>query len=126
MEEVWLPVIGWEGRQEVSNLGRVRTLDHVVIRKNGRPWPNKAKILRPWKKGSVKNGKRKEYWCVTLSGQVKRKVAILVLEAFIGPKPFDAAVSRHLNDESLDDRLENLAWGSKSDDLRDCWRNSRR
>ena len=29
MEEVWRPVVGHEGRYEVSNLGRVKTLHHM-------------------------------------------------------------------------------------------------
>ena len=33
--ERWLPVVGWEGRYEVSDHGRVRTVEHVVIRRDG-------------------------------------------------------------------------------------------
>lgn len=32
MEEVWKPIEGYEGLYEVSNLGRVRSLDRVVYR----------------------------------------------------------------------------------------------
>lgn len=32
MEELWKPIEGYEGLYEVSNLGRVRSLDRVVYR----------------------------------------------------------------------------------------------
>ena len=32
MEEVWKPIEGYDGLYEVSNLGRVRSLDRVVQR----------------------------------------------------------------------------------------------
>ena len=36
MEEIWRPVKEYEGYYEVSNLGRVRSIDRVVVDKNGR------------------------------------------------------------------------------------------
>ena len=33
MSEVWKPVVGYEGRYEVSNLGRVRSVERTVIDK---------------------------------------------------------------------------------------------
>jgi len=43
--------------------------------------------------------------------QFTRKVARLVLMAFVGP-PEPGWHARHLNGECSDDRLENLAWGT--------------
>ena len=34
-QEIWKPVVGFEGSYEVSNLGRVRSLDRVINCKNG-------------------------------------------------------------------------------------------
>ena len=36
MEEIWRPVKEYEGYYEVSNLGRVRSIDRVVVDKSGR------------------------------------------------------------------------------------------
>lgn len=46
-----------------------------------------------------------------------------VLAAFVGPKP-EGAVVRHLNDVPTDNRLENLAYGTRSENQFD-WRNAR-
>lgn len=50
------------------------------------------------------------------------KVAELVLEAFVGPRP-PGLVVRHLNDISDDSRLENLKWGTMSENRYDSVRN---
>ena len=34
MNEIWLPVVGWEDYAEISNLGGTRTLDRVVCHVN--------------------------------------------------------------------------------------------
>ena len=31
-QEIWKDVVGWEGLYQVSNIGRVRSLDRIVIR----------------------------------------------------------------------------------------------
>lgn len=48
-----------------------------------------------------------------------RLVHQLVLEAFVGPRPSDSAGVRHLNDHPADNRLENLAWGTAAENMRD-------
>ena len=46
-----------------------------------------------------------------------------VLLAFKGPKPFKGAVARHLNDQPLDNRAENLEWGTRTENIADQFRN---
>ncbi len=38
MIERWVPVVGFEECYEVSDLGRVRSLDRLVVRSNGAPY----------------------------------------------------------------------------------------
>lgn len=45
-----------------------------------------------------------------------RKVSRLVLEAFVGA-PFEGAVAMHKNDDSTDNRIENLRWGTHAENL---------
>ena len=49
MEEIWKPVVGWEGLYEVSSCGRVRSLDRVTVNKAGFQQSFKGHILRPAK-----------------------------------------------------------------------------
>ena len=61
-----------------------------------------------------------------VDGQVKRRlVHVLVLEAFVGPRPSRQHESRHLNDRKRDNRPTNLAWGLHSDNEADKQRNGR-
>ena len=46
MEEIWRPVKEYEGYYEVSNIGRVRSIDRVVVDKNGRQQFKKGTILK--------------------------------------------------------------------------------
>ena len=59
------------------------------------------------------------------SGRVRRYLHDLVLTAFVGPRP-EGAVARHLNDDPTDNRLVNLAWGSRSENQMDAFQNSKR
>lgn len=49
--------------------------------------------------------------------QSPRKVHQLVCEAFHGPKPFEAAVVIHLDENALNNRPENLKWGTQKENL---------
>lgn len=49
--------------------------------------------------------------------QQPRKVHQLVCEAFHGPKPFDAAVVIHIDENALNNRPENLRWGTQKENL---------
>lgn len=114
MTERWAPVRGWEGRYEVSDQGNVRSLDHTVrnryasyVRKGG-PLKNHAKDGHGGHH-QVRIGGRSGRW---------RTVHQLVLEAFVGPIPPGMEV-RHLNGDPTDNRLENLAYGTHSENMRD-------
>lgn len=91
----------------ISTLGRVRR----VTPKRGTVV---GKVLVP---AVGKNG----YAFVNLGGRT-RAIHVLVLETFIGLRPSDAQ-ARHLNDNKLDCRLENLSWGSRSENYADRVRN---
>lgn len=104
--EIWKPILGAEGRYEVSSLGRVRSLPREKT---------PGGILKA-------HSNRKGYQQVTISrngkGRTKR-VHVLVAQAFHGPRPFDGAHVRHLNGNPADNRAENLRWGTASENNRD-------
>lgn len=49
--------------------------------------------------------------------QATRKVHQLVCEAFHGPKPFERAVVIHKDENALNNRPENLKWGTQKENL---------
>lgn len=100
--EEWRPIQGYEELYEVSNLGRVRSLDRVVNR-NGAKVSRKGRILRPGKDGYG-------YLLVGLSEDGKKKlfsVHRLVWEAFNGKRPEGMQIN-HIDEDKANNRLDNL------------------
>lgn len=114
--EKWLAVAGFEGLYEVSNLGRVRSLDHVTIDTIGRSKAFKGRVLQ----STMSGGERYRYATVSLSGQSFR-VHHLVLTAFIGPRP-DGMEGCHGPAGPSDNRLSNLRWDTHVANVRDTLR----
>ena len=44
--EQWLPVPGFENAYAISDHGRVRSLDRVIVRCNGAPYSVRGRLLR--------------------------------------------------------------------------------
>lgn len=113
MSEVWKPVVGFEGRYEVSDLGRVRSLDHLTLMKNrwGTTTMRKSlgRVMSAYEK-AARGGYR--YVNLHMDGQQQMcRVAGLVAAAFIGPRP-DGAQVCHRNGVATDDRATNLRYGT--------------
>lgn len=103
--EIWKPVVGFEGYYEVSNMGRVRSLDRSVIFKDGRKRLINGRVLR------VENNNN-GYQTVSLykNGKEKRNlIHRLVAQAFI-PNPYNLPEVNHINEAKTDNRSENLEW----------------
>lgn len=105
MEEIWRPVKEYEGYYEVSNLGRVRSIDRVVVDKTGR---------RQFKKGTLLNYRpdRQGYCIVSLSINRKYKtkcVHTLVADAFI-PNPDNLPQVNHKDEVKSNNCVDNLEW----------------
>ena len=62
---------------------------------------------------------------MTIDGKYRTcRVHVLKAKAFLfSPNPLNYNVVRHLNDIKTDNRLENLAWGTVSDNVQDSIRN---
>jgi len=90
-KEIWKDIIGYEGSYQVSNHGRVRSLDRIVISKN-----TTRKILgRILKINLYPNG----YEYVQLQKDGKRKSCLvhrLIAVAFI-PNPKNLPIINHKN-----------------------------
>ena len=105
MNEEWRPIEGYEGLYEVSNLGRVRSVDRYVKSKGESYWLRKGKMLSPAKD---KNG----YLKVNLSCNGKNniiRVHRLVAEAFI-PAIEGLSEVNHKDEDKTNNRVENLEW----------------
>lgn len=118
--EIWKPVVGWEGYYEVSNHGRVRSVERVLIRSNGRRFTVRQQIMRTFTE-------HKNHVLVTLNKDGNRSgknrlVHQLVLEAFVGPRP-DGLVACHFDDNPQNNHVSNLRWDTYSANSHDQVRN---
>lgn len=104
-EEIWKDIKGFEGRYQVSNMGRVRSLDRWTL--NDRPYFLKGMMLK------LSLNKGKGYLRVSLSEGHRNykhyEVHRLVALHFV-PGYKEGLVVNHKNEIKTDNRAENLEW----------------
>lgn len=113
-KDAWKTVLGWEGFYEVSDLGRVRSLDRTIRQASGVYRRFCGRILKPQKHtygyrivALSKKGKTQRYF-----------VHRLVLLAFVGPAP-DGMEACHDDGKRDNNRLENLRWDTRKNNNAD-------
>jgi hypothetical protein len=115
MEEVWKPVPTKQGIF-ASSFGRYKLPERTAIMPHGMERVYKTKPCYGTKTKASKTA-RHEYYSVYSRMFGNLKVHHLVCEAFHGPKPFPRAVVIHINENALDNRPENLRWGTQKENL---------
>jgi hypothetical protein len=107
--ERWLPVVGYEGFYEVSDRGRVRSLDRVDAcnRRRG------GHFLKQSRSASYPAA------CLYRDGSKRTlRVHCLVLTAFVGPCP-NGTEGCHNDGDRSNNKLRNLRWGTYSSNASD-------
>lgn len=106
--EIWKDIKEYEGLYQVSNLGRVRSLDRTYIAYN------RFCDIETYIKGKILKNvyNKKGYQYVGLHKDGKRKnifVHRLVAETFL-PNPDNKPCVNHINTVRDDNRVENIEW----------------
>lgn len=101
MIEIWKPIPGYEGRYEVSNMGRVKSFARDL----------QGRSLRP---GVASTG----YPSVVLGRGNTQNVHVLAALAFIGPCPAGCEV-RHIDGRRANPRADNLQYGTRRENIED-------
>lgn len=103
MQEIWKPIEGTDGKYEVSNTGKVRSMNY-----GGR---GEVQEIRPWNNGG--------YYRVNLE-IAKKKVNFLVhrlvAEAYL-PNPERKPEVNHKDGNKHNNSVENLEWSTRKDNI---------
>ena len=111
MKETWKDVNGFDGRYQVSSMGRVRSVDFLTHNNRG-SFIRKGKILAS---GTDNNG----YQTATLCVQDKThrvRIHRLVAQAFI-PNPDGKPEVNHIDGNKENNVVTNLEWNTYSENL---------
>jgi len=112
MKEEWKDIEGYEGLYQVSNLGNVKSLKRVIVKKNGVSLPIEEKILKP---SIASHG----YRVVVLAnkGQLKQMlIHRLVAKAFVD-NPNNYKEINHKDGNKLNNNISNLEWCTYTENL---------
>lgn len=118
MKEVWKSVIGYEGIYEVSNSGRVRSVDCFKTNSLGYVRFVKGREIF----GAIDQDGYRKVLLYSNQGDWKKRKAFfvhsLVLTAFRGARP-EKSISRHLDGNPSNNYLANLKWGTATQNCED-------
>ena len=112
MEE-WMDIEGYEGLYQVSNEGRVKSLQREIVYKDGRKKVLEEKILR-----NILSDLGYYHVMLSKDGVPKRyKVHRLVAKAFI-PNPNNLPIINHKDENPKNNVVDNLEWCTQGYNVR--------
>lgn len=114
MKEIWKDVKGYEGIYKVSNLGRVKSLDRVLIRKDGKKYTAKGKNLKPHPdKDGYQIVRLKKPGCKAYTIPIHRLVGLGFID-----NPKNKPYINHKSGIKHQNDVENLEWCTPSENTK--------
>lgn len=108
--EIWLDILGYEGLYQISNSGRVKSLERMIKHK----YYYRIHKVRILKTGIVNGYKR--LTLVKDGTNYYKLVHRLVIESFIA-NPENKPQTNHKNGIKTDNKVENLEWVTRSENM---------
>lgn len=118
-QEHWKPVVGYEGSYEVSDHGRIRSVDRMVRGRYGMRRAKAEDLIPATNRGGYKT------ICLWIGRKPqKRMVHRLVMAAFVGELPEGTEVC-HNDGNPANNRVANLRYDTRSANAQDALRHGR-
>ena len=111
--EVWKDIPNYKGSYQVSDIGRVRSVDRVVTYNNGRKCEHKGRVLKP---AISHRGYERVVLCID-NGLTNKTVHRLVLETFKPHVNMSDLDVNHIDGNKLNNHLTNLEWLTRRDNI---------
>lgn len=112
-DEIWMPIKGLEDKYEVSSLGRIKSIRRSVTQRHR----SGVMMTRCYGGGLIKPCGH-PYLHVHLGGHRRSvRVHVLVAEHFLGSRPGPNWDVDHINGNKKDNRLCNLQWLTKKENV---------
>ena len=116
-EEVWKDIPNWEGYYQASNLGRIRSLDRLVLGRYGTYRKVKGQILK-----QCLGSRGYPHVGLGRKGTLKTHLVHLLVSETFNYKPDYPVEVLHLNNIKTDNRAVNLKWDTHLKNMRDAKR----
>lgn len=121
-EEIWKDIEGFEGKYQISSIGRVKSIDRILPHAIHGTWHIRERILKPHWNGQGQS----QYMCVHLhSGKGKMsclRIHRMVAETFI-PNPDNLPQVNHIDGDKSNNAVSNLEWVTIQENVDHAWRN---
>lgn len=119
-KEVWRDIPGYKNKYQVSSKGRVKSLSRKVRSRN---WYTKNPFFRTINERLLKPGRyTKSGHLSVVLGRGSNGVPVhqLVMKTFVG-EPADGHEVMHINGNPQDNRLSNLRYGTRTENILDVY-----
>jgi hypothetical protein len=121
-EEIWKDIPGYGGKYQASNLGNIKSVKRTIQGCNqfgNFEWLSVERLLKP--------GKHDKYGHLSVVLNNPRRTYLvhqLVMQAFVGKTPKEMEIC-HNNCDASDNRLCNLRFDTRTENMLDVYRNGR-